>query len=98
MRMEDILRRPLLTEKMTRLQEKRQYAFEVSLEANKIEIMRAVEKKFNVKVENVRTMRMKGKTKTALTRRGRFTGKRPDWKKAIVTLREGDKIDFIENV
>ncbi|PIU44833.1 MAG: 50S ribosomal protein L23 [Ignavibacteriales bacterium CG07_land_8_20_14_0_80_59_12] len=96
--MHEILKRPLLTEKMTKLQEKSQYGFEVDMKANKIEIARAIEKKFRVVVENVRTMRMKGKTKTQLTRRGRFTGKRSDWKKALVTLREGDKIDFLENV
>jgi len=94
----EILRRPLVTEKMTTLQEKAQYAFEVDPSATKIAIARAVAKKFNVTVLSVRTMNCKGKTKTQMTRRGRFTGRTPLWKKAIVTLKEGDKIEFFENV
>lgn len=89
-----ILKRPILTEKITSLQEKRQYAFEVEDRANKIEIGKAVEKKFNVKVLSVRTIRVKGKRKTQLTRAGRFEGRTKNWKKAVVTLKEGDKIDF----
>ncbi len=96
--MREILKRPLITEKMTLLEAKRQYAFEVDSEANKIEIAKAVEKKFRVKVESVRTMTQKGKTKSQLTRRGRFTGRTAHWKKAVVTLREGDKIQFVESV
>jgi large subunit ribosomal protein L23 len=95
--MREILRRPLVTEKMTVLQEKRQYAFEVDPEANKVEIARAIEKKFNVVVESIRTMVHKGKAKTQLTRRGRFAGRTAHWKKALVTLKEGDKIEFVEN-
>ncbi len=91
-----ILRRPIITEKITALQEKRQYAFEVPLDANKIEIEKAVEKKFGVKVVGVRTMLVKGKRKTQLTRAGRFEGRTRRWKKAIVTLKEGDKIDYFE--
>jgi large subunit ribosomal protein L23 len=93
-----ILRRPIVTEKMTLLQEKGQYAFEVELSANKIEIARAVEKKFNVTVVDVRTSRHKGKTKSQMTRKGRFAGRTPAWKKAIVRLKEGEKIQFFENV
>lgn len=96
--MREILKRPLVTEKMTVLQDKRQYAFEVDDKANKIEIARAVEKKFKVKVQSVRTMMYKGKSKTQLTKRGRFSGKTAHWKKAIVTLKEGDKIEFVESV
>jgi len=96
--MREILKRPLVTEKMTILQDKRQYAFEVDTEANKVAIARAIEKKFNVTVESVRTLRLKGKTKSQLTRRGRFAGTTSHWKKAIVTLKEGEKIDFVENV
>lgn len=96
--MRETLKRPLVTEKMTILQDKRQYAFEVDTEANKVEIARAIEKKFNVTVESVRTLRLKGKTKSQLTRRGRFAGTTSHWKKAIVTLKEGEKIDFVENV
>ncbi len=95
--MREILLRPLVTEKMTALQDKRQYAFEVDIETNKIEIARAIEKKFNVTVESIRTMQLKGKTKSQLTRRGRFSGRTPHWKKAIVTIKEGEKIEFFEN-
>ncbi|MBI4418559.1 MAG: 50S ribosomal protein L23 [Ignavibacteriales bacterium] len=96
--MTTIIRRPLLTEKITALQERRQYAFEVDHEANKVDIARAVEKKFKVTVLSVRTMRVKGKKKTQLTRSGRFQGRLRLWKKALVTLKEGDKIDYLENV
>ncbi len=96
--MADILIRPILTEKVTRLQEMRQYAFEVPFAANKIDIEHAVEKKFKVKVTSVRTQRVRGKEKVQLTRRGRFEGRTRMWKKALVTLKEGDKIDFFENV
>lgn len=94
----DILLRPIITEKITELGDKRQYAFEVPLNVNKIEVVKAVEKKFNVKVTSVRTVRVKGKLKSQMTRRGRFEGRTKTWKKAMVTLKEGDKIDYFENV
>lgn len=88
-----IIRRPMITEKSTRQKEDaRQYAFEVRRDANKIEIQSAVERLFKVKVLQVRTSNVLGKMK----RLGRRYGKRPDWKKAIVTLKEGDRIDFFE--
>jgi large subunit ribosomal protein L23 len=93
-----ILIQPLLTEKMTELAAKHQYAFKVLESANKIDIARAIEKKFNVKVTSVRTLNIKGKTKTQLTRRGRVVGRRSDWKKAIVTLKDGQTIDFLATV
>lgn len=93
-----ILHRPLVTEKIVELKDQRQYAFEVEQGANKIEIMKAIEKKFNVTVTSVRTMNVKGKRRAQLTRRGRFEGRTAGWKKAIVTLKEGDKIEFFENV
>lgn len=96
--MTGIIYRPIVTEKISNLQDKGIYAFEVHLDANKIEIARAVEKKFNVKVMNVRTMNIKGKTKTQMTKRGRFEGKTSHMKKAIVTLKEGDKIDLFANI
>ena len=96
--MTGILRRPIVTEKITGLQDKRQFSFEVAPHANKIQIAMAVEKKFKVTVVSVRTMVVKGKRKTQLTRRGRFEGRKNTWKKAIVTLKEGDKIDYFENV
>lgn len=93
-----ILKRPIVTEKMTALQERGHYAFEVDRDANKIAIARAVEKKFNVTVLSVRTSRHKGKVKSQLTRKGRFAGRTSGWKKAIVRLKEGDKIEFFQNV
>ena len=88
-----IIRRPLITEKSTRQKEEgRQYVFEVHRDANKIEIQQAVERLFKVKVLQVRTSNVLGKIK----RLGRRYGKRPDWKKAIITLKEGDRIEFFE--
>lgn len=93
-----ILKRPILTEKMLKLQDaKRQYAFEIDKKANKIEIKRAIQEKFDVTVEHVNIVNIKGKSKSLNTRRGITSGKRPNWKKAIVTLREGDSINFFES-
>lgn len=93
-----LLKRPIITEKMTALGEQRQYAFEVDGEANKIDVAKAVEKKFNVSVTSVRIVNVKGKTKAQMTKRGRIPGRRADFKKAIVTLAKEQKIDFFENV
>ena len=88
-----IIIRPLITEKSTQQKESsNQYAFEVHRGANKIEIQSAVERLFKVKVSQVRTSNVLGKVK----RLGRKHGKRPDWKKAIVTLKEGSRIEFFE--
>ena len=103
-----IIKRPLLTEKGTRLKEhggapvgtfseeelQPQVLFEVAVEANKIEIKNAIEALFSVKVVDVHTQIMRGKDK----RVGRFMGRRPNWKKAIVTLAAGNKIEFFEGV
>ncbi len=90
-----IVRRAMITEKGTRIREKQNgYLFEVARDANKIEIKRAVESIFNVKVDSVRTVRMHGKPK----RMGRYTGRRPDWKKALVTLKKGQTIELFEQV
>jgi len=89
----DIIVRPLITEKSSLLKESgNQYVFEVRRGANKIEIKKAIEKLFKVKVRSVHVTNMEGKKK----RLGRFTGKKPDWKKAIVTLRREDKITIFE--
>lgn len=89
----EIIIHPLITEKMSALQEtQNKVAFIVAPNANKIEIRKAVEDKFNVKVQKVATINMNGKLK----RLGRFQGRRSSWKKAIVTLREGFAIDFFE--
>ena len=88
-----IIRRPLITEKGTDLKDRtNQYLFEVARDANKIEIKRAVESLFRVKVRQVRTLSIKGKKK----RLGRFIGRTSDWKKAVATLREGETIEFFE--
>ena len=93
-----IIHRPIVTEKMTALQEKGVYAFEVSLHANKIEIGRAIAKKFNVTVVDVHTMNYPGKAKSQMTKRGRFEGKTSHYKKAMVTLKTGDTINLFENI
>ena len=91
----DIIRRPIITEKGTLQKElSNMVTFEVHPDANKKEIKEAVEKFFKVQVRNVRTMNQRGKIK----RVGRFQGKRRDWKKAIVTLRPEDQIEFFEGV
>lgn len=94
MRIEDVIRRPLLTEKTTLQRElANTYAFEVAADANKIEVRRAVENQFKVRVAEVRSARMHGKWR----RYGRFIGQRPDWKKVYVRLAEGEKpIEFFE--
>ncbi len=97
--MRKVLIRPLITEKMTDLTEKEnKYGFIVSINANKIEIAKAIKEKFNVDVVAVNTIRNKGKSKTQFTRKGRFTGKTPKFKKAIITLKEGQTIDLFGEV
>ena len=90
----DILVRPLITEKTTMLMQEGKYAFVVAKTANKIEIAKAVETVFNVKVLAVNTVNVMGKTK----RMGRHEGKRPDYKNAIVKLAPGERIEFFEGV
>lgn len=91
----DLIRYPLMTEKgMEATETNNQYVFAVARQANKVEIRKAVEALFKVKVKQVRTQIMKGKVK----RVGRWSGKRPDWKKAVVTLMPNDKIEFFEGV
>lgn len=89
-----IIMRPLITEKAQILTGQNKYAFEVDKRANKMQIKEAVETAFNVRVENVNTIVMKGKSK----RFGRNYSARPDWKKAIVTLAPGEKIELFEGV
>ncbi len=91
----DIIKRPLVTEKTNVQKESaNQVTFEVGRQANRVEIKKAVEGIFKVKVAGVRTMQLKGKIK----RRGRILGKRRDYKKAIVTLMPGERIDFFEGI
>ena len=89
----DIIKRPILTEK-TNIQKDQfnQVTFEVDPRSNRIEVKRAVEQIFNVRVADIRTMHVQGKFK----RRGRILGKRRDWKKAVVTLMPGEHIEFFE--
>jgi large subunit ribosomal protein L23 len=104
---QSVIKRPLLTEKGTRLREtgghaeapaaeglEQQLLFHVARDSNKVEIKNAVERLFNVKVLAVRTQIVRGKER----RIGRFTGMRPSWKKAIVTLQAGQTIEFFEGV
>ncbi|MCX7970478.1 MAG: 50S ribosomal protein L23, partial [Negativicutes bacterium] len=94
MELRDVLIRPLITERSTALMADNKYVFAVEMKANKILIRQAVEKIFKVKVLKVNTLRMEGKPK----RMGRHQGKRPDYKKAIVTLAPGEKIAFFDGV
>jgi large subunit ribosomal protein L23 len=90
-----VVRKAIITEKGTTLREMRnQYYFEVARDANKIEIQRAIEEIFKVKVGHVRTMQVRGKIK----RQGRWQGKRSNWKKAIVTLKPDQKIELFEQI
>jgi large subunit ribosomal protein L23 len=105
---QSIIKRPLLTEKSSRLRETggaaevhaegdtyaQQVVFEVARDANKIEVRNAVQSLFKVTVTSVRTLVIRGKQK----RVGRFAGRRPSWKKAFVTLKPGDNIEFFEGV
>ena len=96
-----IILRPILSEKGTMLGEAlNKYVFEVAKQCNKLEIKEVIEEKFNVTVKKVATMNFKGKSKSTTMRSGghtlRSTGKRSRWKKAIVTLKQGDKIDLVE--
>ena len=91
----EIIIRPLITEKTSIQKElNNQLSFEVDRRANRIEIKQAIESIFNVRVAAVKTMQITGKIK----RRGRITGKRRDWKKAIVKLMPGERIDFFDGV
>ncbi|MBX2961796.1 MAG: 50S ribosomal protein L23 [Cyclobacteriaceae bacterium] len=93
-----VLKKPLVTEKVSALNEKGKYGFIVDIEANKVEIKKAVEKQYGVTVESVNTMRVMGKQKSRYTKAGVLTGRKPNYKKAIVTLAEGEVIDFYSNV
>jgi large subunit ribosomal protein L23 len=97
---DQVIVRPLITEKNTDLMEQDQYTFEVATVANKIQIREAVEKLFNVRVKAVNTMNVKGSRRSRAIRRGRsrISGQERDWKKAVVTLFPGQRIDVFEQV
>ena len=94
MKLTDVIRRPLITEKTSILREDgRTIVFQVAPAANKVQIRQAVEQLVGAKVADVRTTSMRGKLK----RQGRFVGRRPDWKKAYVRLKDGEKLpEFLE--
>jgi large subunit ribosomal protein L23 len=97
---DQVIVRPLITEKNTDLMEQDQYTFEVATVANKIQIREAVEKLFNVRVKAVNTMNVKGSRRSRAIRRGRsrIHGQERTWKKAVVTLFPGQRIDVFEQV
>ena len=96
-----ILIRPIFTEKMSRLEEERKYSFQVMVSTNKLDIKKAVETMFDVSVKKVSTSNRSGKKKNMTVRSGgrtiRTNGRRSNWKKAIVTLKEGDVIDLLDS-
>ncbi len=95
-----ILKRPILTEKTNDLQERglNQYGFEVDLQADKGQIKNEVERVYEVKVDQVRTMVVRGKRRSRFTKSGVITGKSSNYKKAIVTLKDGHDIDFYKHI
>ncbi len=93
-----VLKKPLVTEKVSAMNEKGKYGFIVDTNANKVEIKRAVEKQYGVNVKSVNTMKVMGKFKVRYTKAGVLAGRKPNYKKAIVTLAAGEVIDFYSNV
>lgn len=91
---QDVLIRPVVTEKALRLMEENKYTFFVDRDANKIEIKNAVQKQFDVDVDKVTTVKVRGKVR----RQGRYVGRTPDRKKAIVKLKAGSKIELFESL
>ena len=97
--MHDIIIKPLITEKMTNLSaDHGQYGFLVNPKSNKIEIAKAIEKRFSVHVVSVRTIKHSGKMKSQFRKSGKFQGRTPAYKKAIITLKEGETIELFEQV
>lgn len=95
----EVLFRPIVTEKLTTLGEKlNRYGFTVDKRANKVEIKKAVEELYGVTVAAVNTLRYAGKVKSRFTKSGFITGQKNSYKKAIITLNEGEKIDFYSNI
>lgn len=90
-----LIKRPIITEKAMGMTENRQYVFEVDPNANKIEIRKVIESMFEVKVTSIRTVRIKGKMKSRVTKKGLMRGRTPLRKKAYVTLKEGQTIDLV---
>lgn len=95
-----ILKRPIITEKTADYTEKglSKYGFEVAMNATKGQVKSEVERVYEVQVDNVRTMIVRGKRRTRFTKKGIIHGKSPNYKKAIVTLKEGNEIDFYKHI
>mgnify|MGYP003347826167 CR=1 FL=1 len=99
MKLAEVLIKPLLTEKANNLQEKRRtYSFKVARQANKLEIKKAVEDFYGVNVSDVKTSVVPGKNKSRMTKTGVLKGRKPAYKKAYVTVAEGENIDLYANV
>jgi large subunit ribosomal protein L23 len=99
MKLTEVLIKPILTEKANAQQEKlRRYAFKVNRKANKLEIKKAVESFYGVSVINVNTSVVPGKSKTRFTKAGYVSGKKPSYKKAMITVAEGENIDLYSNI
>ena len=95
----EIILEPMITEKALRLKdEANQYVFKVNARANKIEIKNAIASRFNVQVDSLRVVNVKGKPRQRFTKRGKVSGFTSGYKKAYVTLAEGNSLDFLENV
>ncbi|HEX2983078.1 MAG TPA: 50S ribosomal protein L23 [Ignavibacteriales bacterium] len=95
--MKSIIKEPLITEKMTNItEEQNKYGFIVDINANKIEIAKEIEKRFNVKVTDVNTIKYKGKRKVQFRKSGRFEGNTGKFKKAVITLAKDQKIEILE--
>jgi len=92
------LKKPVVTEKATSLNEKGQYVFEVTRTANKVQIKKDIEQFYGVTVTGISTIRTNGKVKSKFTKGGAVSGRRPHGKKAIVTVKEGDVIDFYNGI
>lgn len=95
--MRPIIKRPILSEKAVAMNEGGKYIFEVALKSNKVEIKKAIEKMYNVQVEEVNTMKCQGKTKSKYTRSKVVTGRKSSFKKAIIQLAAGEMIDIYGN-
>ncbi|MBT2558963.1 MULTISPECIES: 50S ribosomal protein L23 [Hymenobacter] len=89
-----ILKKPIVTEKATSLNDKGQYSFDVAIDANKVQIKKEIEQLYGVTITSISTMRTIGKVKSKFTKGGSISGRRPHGKKAVVTVKEGDIIDF----
>lgn len=99
MKLTEVLVKPILTEKANAQQEKlRRYAFRVNKKANKLEIKKAIEEFYGVTVTDVNTLVAPGKNKTRYTKAGFIQGKKPSYKKALVTVAEGETIDLYSNI